>query len=271
MADFLRPGILGTIGGDAPMHSRGDDMVIDGHNHLGGPDKGDGKTQSPDDILRRMDAAGVDMAVVFPFNEAEPGVSFSRTNTYIAQEAGRHPDRLIGFCRLDPNFGKDAVSELVRSVRGLGLRGIKLHPSSQKFSLDDPALIDILAAAQDMRIPVLFDTGKKDSPPSGIAKLAARFPELTFIMAHMNLLEETIEAARSARNIVVGTAGYFNVKGLGRAIAALGAERFASGSDSPYIKMDSELGKFMKIQELTEHERRCVTGNNIADVFGVKP
>ena len=35
-------------------------MVIDAHNHMGGPDKGDGYAQSPDEIVARMDAAGVD-------------------------------------------------------------------------------------------------------------------------------------------------------------------------------------------------------------------
>jgi len=245
-------------------------MVIDSHNHLGGPDRGDGRSQSPDEILSRMDKAGIDMAVVFPFNEEDTGVSFSRTNTYVADAAGKHPDRLIGFCRIDPNCGVGAMEELVRSVRGLGLKGIKLHPSSQKFSLDNPALLDILGAAEEMGVPALFDTGKKESPPSGIAKLAARFPRLPIIMAHMNLLDETVRAAEAAPNIIVGTTGYFNVRGLGRAIEELGAERFASGSDSPYIKMEDELGKFMRVPGLSEHGRRLVTGLNIARALGIK-
>ncbi|KAF5411764.1 MAG: hypothetical protein C5S43_02895 [Candidatus Methanocomedens sp.] len=44
-------------------------VVIDAHNHLGGPDKGDGMTQTVDDIISRMDAAGIHKAVVFPFND----------------------------------------------------------------------------------------------------------------------------------------------------------------------------------------------------------
>lgn len=244
-------------------------MVIDSHNHLGGPDKGDGRSQTPDGIIAAMDSAGIDMAVVFPFNEADPGVSFSRTNDYIAGAAGRHPDRLIGFCRLDPNYGGLAVAELVRSVRELGLRGVKLHPSSQNFQLDNPALIDILAAAEEMGVPALFDTGKEMSPPSGIAELAARFPRLTVIMAHMNLYDDTIRAAKAAPNIMVGTTGYFNINRLGMAIAELGAGRFASGSDSPYIKMESELGKFGKLPQLDELGRRCITGINIGKVLGI--
>jgi len=237
-------------------------MRIDAHNHLGGPDKGDGKSQSPDELLAVMDRAGIDRAVVFPFNEAEPGVSFARCNDYIAVAADNHPGRIIGFCRLDPNAGAAAVAELERCVAQLGLRGVKLHPSSQNFALDHPVLADILEAAQDLRVPVVFDTGKKMSPPAGVAALAARYPRLAVIMAHMNLYDESIEAARSASNVFRGTTGYFNIGRLGRAIRELGAPRFISGSDSPYIKMESETGKFFKIEGLTDDERRLILGDN---------
>lgn len=249
--------------------AEGDEMIIDGHSHLGGPDKNDGKGQSSGEILERMDRAGADMAVVFPFNEAEPGVSFARCNDYIAAEARRHPDRLIGFCRLDPNAGRTAVAELERSVRELGLKGVKLHPTAQDFGLDHPALAEIMEAAQGLGIPVLFDTGKKASPPAGVAALAARYPGLVVIMAHMNLYEETLAAARAARNVFIGTTGYFNIRRLGTAIVELGAERFIAGSDSPYIRMESETGKFGRVTSLNEEERRRILGGNIGKVLNL--
>ncbi len=244
-------------------------MVIDGHNHLGGPDKSDGKTQSVNDIIARMDASGVDMAVVFPFNEAEPGASFARCNDFIAAAVHAWPDRLIGFCRLDPNAGRAAVDELVRSIRALGLMGVKLHPTAQDFALDHPVLAEILAAAQDLEVPVVFDTGKKASPPAGIAALASRYPRLAVIMAHMNLYEESVAAARAAPNIFIGTTGYFNLGRLGRAVGELGAERFIAGSDSPYIKMESEMGKFDRIALISERERRLILGENIMTVLNL--
>jgi len=245
-------------------------MLIDSHNHLGGPDKGDGKSQSVDEIIAAMDKSGVDRAVVFPFNVDNPGVSFANANDYIAGAVKTRPSRLIGFCRLDPNFGELAVKELDRCVNGLGLRGIKLHPTSQNFPLGHPALLDILAAAEELRVPVVFDTGKKMSPPSGIAILAARFPALRIIMAHMNLYEESIQAARTAPNIYLGTTGYFNLKRLAAAIRELGVERFIAGSDSPYIKMDSEMGKFLLMKDLTDDERRLVTGGNAMGLLGLR-
>ena len=106
-----------------------------------------------DEMLFAMDRAGIDRAVVFPFNEAEPGLSFARCNNYIAAETGRHPDRLTGFCRLDPNAGHAAVEELERCVGELGLKGVKLHPSSQNFPLDHPVLDEleqVFVASEDL-------------------------------------------------------------------------------------------------------------------------
>lgn len=243
-------------------------MRIDAHNHLGGPDKGDGKSQSPEDILASMDSSGVEKAVVFPFNEENPGISFSRCNDYIAAAVKAHPSRLIGFCRLDPNFGEKALMELERSVQVLGLRGIKLHPTSQNFSLDNPWLSELLAVAADMGLPVIFDTGKKMSPPTGIARLAAEYPRLKIIMAHINLLDESIAAAKAFPNIYLGTTGYFNLKKLAQAVHEAGAHRFISGSDSPYIQMGREVDKIREIPGISPGEVQMIAGGNFAHVIG---
>jgi len=243
-------------------------LLVDAHNHLGGPDKGDGKSQSPDEILAAMDSLGIERAVVFPFNEEDPGVSFSRCNDYIAAAVKAHPDRLIGFCRLDPNFGERAVRELERSARELGLRGIKLHPTSQNFYLDNPWLSELLAVAAELNMPVVFDTCKKMSHPSRIAKLAAEYPTLKIIMAHISLLDESIAAAKAASNIYLGTTGYFNLKWLARAVKEVGARRFISGSDSPYIKMGREVEKIREIPGISPDEVKMISGGNFARVFG---
>jgi predicted TIM-barrel fold metal-dependent hydrolase len=72
-------------------------LIIDAHNHVGGPDKGDHAKQSPKEIVATMDKVGIDKAVIFPFNEINLGISFSLANDYIASAMKRYPDRLIGF------------------------------------------------------------------------------------------------------------------------------------------------------------------------------
>ena len=47
----------------------------------------------------------------------------------VAGCARDHPDAFLGFASVDPWKGDAAVVELERSVRDLGLRGLKLHPT----------------------------------------------------------------------------------------------------------------------------------------------
>ncbi|NIA03520.1 MAG: amidohydrolase family protein, partial [Nitrospirae bacterium] len=161
-------------------------IVIDAHNHLLGPDKGDGMSQSAEEIITRMDAAGVDISVVFPFNDEKPGISFSRSNDLVHIAMKQHPDRLIGYARLDPNYGDAAIREAKRCIE-LGLIGIKLHPKAQQFSIDDPTVYKIAEYVADVSpdIPIIFDNGKHASPNKLIGNLAAVFPDVTFILAHM--------------------------------------------------------------------------------------
>ena len=114
----------------------------------------------------------VDRTIVFPYNDdysrtgypANP--SFQVSNDRIAGWTTRAPNsaRLIGFARVDPNDEKStpgqAVGELHRAVRTLGLRGLKLHPLSQLFvdEMTDNPVLDVVSAAGLLGVPVIFDT-----------------------------------------------------------------------------------------------------------------
>ncbi|MEM2934165.1 MAG: amidohydrolase family protein [Methanocellales archaeon] len=241
-------------------------MKIDAHNHVGGPDKTDGAKQSPEEIIANMDRAGVDKAVIFPFNEIDPGISFSKANDHIAKAVKSYPDKLIGFARLDPNYGVRALNELERAINKLELKGIKLHPSSQRFTLHNPCLLQILEKAAELRVPVIFDSGKPDSQPSAFAKLAEAVPEAKIIMAHMRG-ENYMEVVKKHSNLFLGTACMFNAGKIQEALEKLGAEKLIAGSDSPYIEMEREIKKF---DSLPEKERKLILGGNIERILRLK-
>jgi predicted TIM-barrel fold metal-dependent hydrolase len=114
----------------------------------------------------------VDRTVVFPYTDdySKPGskkeASFKVSNDKIAGWTTRAPHsiRLIGFARVDPLDGMKsknlAVEELERSVKLLGLRGLKLHPLAQLFleSIEDELTRNVVKRAGELGIPVIFDT-----------------------------------------------------------------------------------------------------------------
>jgi predicted TIM-barrel fold metal-dependent hydrolase len=244
-------------------------MIIDSHNHLGGPDKGDGATQSPDEIIQKMDAAGVERAVIFPFNEIDPGPSFSKANDFISRAVDHYPDRLIGFARLDPHEGELAIQELERSVQDLLLKGVKLHPKGQNFSPANIFVQMILEKASELDIPVVFDNGKEIFDNRAIGALAGKVPDVNIIMAHMRG-EGYLDVARNYSNIYLGTVKA-RLEDVSKAISLLGPNTIIAGSDSPYSDMDFEMkGKFEKIKNLSKDDVRLISGDNVEKLLGLK-
>lgn len=240
-------------------------MIIDAHNHVGGPDKGDGKRQSAEEIVAEMERLGIEKAVIFPFNEINPGISFSFANNRTVEYINKYPDRLIGFARLDPNFGKKAVEELKRDVE-IGLVGLKLHPSSQKFSLRSEHLRNIIKKASMLNIPIIFDSGKKESPPEQFGELAELFPDAKIIMAHM--FGGFLRVALHHQNIYLQTTDMPRREIIQEAVEELGAERIIMGSDSPYISMEVELEKIESLN-ITEKEKKLIMGENMRRILGL--
>ncbi len=243
-------------------------MIIDSHNHLGGPDKGDGASQSPDEIIRRMDDSGVDMAVVFPFNEVTPGITFSKANDFIAEAATAYPDRLIGFARLDPNAGESALKELKRAVTELELSGVKLHPKGQNFTPSNPYVKMIVEGAAKLDVPVVFDNGKSIFDNYAIAGLAEAVPEAKIIMAHMRG-DGFIDVALKHENVYLGTVKAPVAK-VADAVKELGSDKIIAGSDSPYSNMRFEMcNKFDDIEILTKRDRKNICGENIKKLISL--
>jgi len=241
-------------------------MIVDSHNHVGGPDRRDRKKQSPEGIVAAMRAADVDRAIIFPFSEVSPGVSFSKANDYIAKAAEAYPEKLIGFARLDPNYKEKALAELERAICKLGLKGIKLHPDAQKFSLGDSFVVKILEKASELDVPVIFDSGGKLSQPKFFEPLAKQVSGAKIIMAHM-WGKGYLEIAEKFDNIYLGTAGMFNLKKLREALDRLDAEKIIAGSDSPYFKMYREVQKIDTIPGIKRKEKELILGENIRNLL----
>ncbi|MFQ6072877.1 MAG: amidohydrolase family protein, partial [Methanosarcinales archaeon] len=114
-------------------------------------------------------------------------------------------------------------------------------------------------------IPVIFDSGKKESPPEDFGILAELFPSAKIIMAHM--YGNFLEVAKKHSNIYLQTTGMPKIDIIKNAVETLGAERIISGSDSPYISMERELEKIRSIPDLTDKESEGILGENIRRIL----
>jgi len=214
-------------------------------------------------LIADMDEAGVDVSVIFPVDYAlgasEPCsgdsecVPIAEQNRIFSEIAKRHKKRLVHFVAVDPRR-RDAVAQLERGVTEQGARGLKLHPTAG-FYPDDPACYPLYRKAQELGAIVLFHTGTQPGPmkakysrPVFVDSVAADFPDLKIIMAHVGHCwwEEALALAGSKWNLYVDFSGWQRAfpahadkfyRMLRSALDEIGPWRVMYGTDNPYLKL----------------------------------
>lgn len=186
-------------------------------------------------------------------------------NDYIAQIQASHPE-LVGFATLHPGL-KDIAAETERIIR-LGLKGIKLHPEFQHFSIDDDDMMPIYEAAEG-RLPVLMHMGDENvdsSSPVRLARVLDRFPDLVVIAAHFGgyrMWDLSCEYL-IGRNVYLDTSStlaFISPERAADMIRKHGPEKMLFGSDFPMWDHREELDRFLAIG-LTEEEQRSILYGN---------
>jgi predicted TIM-barrel fold metal-dependent hydrolase len=179
-------------------------QIIDSHVHLG---QGIKMQLDADALLRQMDAAGVEFAIVCPMDRFL-AVANREGNEYIAREVRSHPDRFAGMASANPWFGDAAVNELRRALES-GLTGVKLHPVLQGFRLADPIINPLLDVAREYDVPVYVHTGTGGiAEPFHAVELARKYPSVNFIMGHAGASDyynDMVRALEFANNLWIET------------------------------------------------------------------
>lgn len=129
-------------------------MLIDAHLHLSGH-------ESADDVLRSLDDAEIDIAVLLaPFltdpYRMEDRQSLRDGNQHLSDLVDRHADRLFGFAVVNP-LHDEAADDLEEAFERGGVRGLKLVPTGW-YPYEDRAH-RVYERANALGLPVLFHSG----------------------------------------------------------------------------------------------------------------
>ena len=188
-------------------------QIIDYHQHLyspvAGPISARGwKGVTSDELIALMNEAHISRAVVLSTayslaNPHKPPVPNEREavrkdNDWTSAQVARYPDRLIGFCSVNP-LKAYAVLEINRCARDPNLRtGLKLHFGNADVDVDDPAelarLKQVFRAANRNRMAILVHahSNVNFNRPYGareahvlLEQLLPEAPDITVVLAHM--------------------------------------------------------------------------------------
>ncbi len=218
-------------------------------------------------LVATMDAAGVDRACIFGIDYGlataeESKVPIEEQNRTIAEVVRRFPDRLTAFFAIDPRR-PNGLEMFQRAVEDWKMRGLKLYPPTGFFP-HDAACYPYYEKCLEYGIPVLFHTGSLPAPlksrfaqPMHLDDVAADFPDLPIIMAHVGILawEEALEVAAVKPNVYLDFSGWQGTclrnpsefyRMLRRMLNVVGPWRVFFGSDGPVLNPLLPLDRWVR-------------------------
>jgi len=254
-------------------------MIIDADTHIS-PTGEDAMAITYDELVRRMDRAGVDRALTWlrpPYMR-----EIAESNAYVYEATQQHPDRILGFGWADPHLGvEQSKDDVKRCIYDYGFCGVKLNGAQNSYYIDDPKLslplVEEIAKTGKLLAFHVGTDAYETTHPFRVAKVARMFPELLILMAHMggvahyDLSNAAIEMAQECPNLIlIGSA--VRSRAILKAIKTLGPGRVCFGSDTPFELMHVEVAKYNALleDEVTLEQKQQVMGGNIARLVGLK-
>ncbi len=261
-------------------------MVIDFHTHIF-PEKIAAKTiayleqkahikafgeGTEEGLVKSMEAAGVDVSVVLPVvTRPEQFHTINEFAVKLNEKYRNRQKRLWSFGGIHPDSA-DYKKEL-RTIKRLGLLGIKLHPDYQDTRFDDIKYMRILDYASELGLVSVVhagvDVGFPDDvrcTPKRICRVLDEVAPENLVLAHygsFNMWEEVdkILAGRDVYLDTAFTAGQIEDETFLNILKKHGADKILFATDSPWSGQKETLA-FLRGLAMDKKELQKILGQN---------
>lgn len=239
-----------------------------------------------DEMLRRMDAAGVERSFLIA-TKVGPllhKASYHIPYEMVAEAVNRYPDRFHGLAGLDPTEGMDGVRQLERGVRELGFIGAHFYPHWFELAPDHARWYPFYAKCVELDVPVQLQVGqsmlydpahrlRSVGRPITLDAVACDFPELKLIGIHVGIpwTEEMIAMAWKHPNVYIGTDAHspkYWPEAFVKYINTFGQDKVIFGTDFPVLDFERTRAEIDALQ-LRPIPRRKVLRDNVLRIYGL--
>jgi predicted TIM-barrel fold metal-dependent hydrolase len=230
-----------------------------------------------EDIITSMEECGIDKSVILNIGWLDNDIC-SETNSYIIECVNRYPERLIGFCTIQPSAGEKALKELERCVRN-GIKGVgEMRPDMQGLDIEDnKTLQPIMEYVINNDLLYLIHAsepvghqyaGKGSVTPEVIYPLILENPELKLICAHWGgglpfygLMPEVNRAFRNVYFDTAATPFLYDPQIFHHVIEIIGSDKILFGSDFPLMSPKRIVDQISSLN-IDEHDSVKILGTN---------
>ena len=188
----------------------------------------------------------------------------------------RYPKRILGYCFLNPGYGREALAELDRCVVREGFIGIKLY---NQYKINDPVLWPIIERTIELGVPVLVHAARLITAADIAAQpltahaadfcdIGRRFPEAMIIEGHIaggGSWEWSLKVLRDAPpSIYLDTSGSVMDAGLlERCVRDFSENRLLFATD---MTMEGNVAR-VRDADITEPQREQIFYKNFEKIL----
>lgn len=229
-----------------------------------------------EETVRQMEEAGVEIGVL----SAAWGAHMHLPNDVVAEFIRRYPGRFIGSAAVSPMRPMEAVREVERAVKDLGMRAVRLFPYGWDLPFNDKRFYPIFTKCCELGVPVLTQVGhtaptlpSEPGRPIYLDQVALHFPELKIVGCHIGWpwTEEMVAIAWKHPNVYIDTSAHlpkYYPPALLQFLKTWGQDKVLFASDYPLLPFDRCIRQVDELG-LTPEVKRKFLRENAMRVFSL--
>lgn len=242
------------------------------------------KLATAEEVITSMDECGIDKSVILNLGWVTHELCVE-TNDYILEAIARYPQRLIGFCTVQPLSGDKAIRELERCAQN-GAKGIgEMRSDTQGFDLRDNTVMKPLIEVL-IKHDLIFLThtsepvghqyfGKGNITPDTIYPFILDSPDLKLVCAHWGgglpfyaLMPEVAEAFTNTFFDTAATPFLYQSQIFKQVSQIIGSDKILFGSDYPLLSPKRIMNQLETV-DLDQEDKDKILGGNAQKLLSI--
>lgn len=250
-----------------PLESQ---VIIDCHAHLGCWNNFRIPKFDEYSLIESMDLLGINKMCISAL--AGIGPDFIYGNNWVEEVVKKKPNRFFGYIVINPNYPELIDKELEKHWKKGIMSAVKIHPETHDCSLEGKEyfkLYEFLEKKNGLLLSHVWGI----NAVKNFGKIAAIFPNVTFIMGHSGgepkAIYEAIEVANKNKNVYLDLTGSAHYQGIVELmVRQVGADRILFGTDAPFLDARPAVGR-IGYAEIPEEDKYKILGLNMENILRV--